>query len=66
MQCQACEYENPRGAKVCLECGAGLRGAARKKAEARFKDALTSTRQRAAERLERASFPDENANRSLR
>lgn len=54
MQCEACEYENPREARFCVECGAGLGRGARKKAEGRFRDALETTRSKVADRLGRA------------
>ena len=54
MECRACGYENPREASACLECGTGLRWAARQRAERHFRHDLETARHRAAdERLER-------------
>ena len=57
MICQTCEYENPRDAKFCVECGAGLGPRARRWAERRFRSELSDTRERAEGRLQRALKP---------
>ena len=54
MECPTCDYENPRGTTVCVECGAGLGRTARHKAEGHFLRNLETAREDADARLRRA------------
>ena len=54
MECPTCDYENPRDATFCVECGAGLGRRARRKAEGHFLRNLKHARETADARRKRA------------
>ncbi len=59
--CDSCDYRNPDGAEFCSECGAALGLGGLRRAQQRFASSLDEAKQRAKERLERASAPQSKA-----
>lgn len=54
MQCPACDYENPKSTRHCLECGTRLDWTGKNRAEKQFRRELRQAESKAQDRLTRA------------